>query len=461
MTQRKIVLIGAGSASFTVGLVADLLSSGIQAEWTIGLVDINEQALAVAKGLVERMVQKKGIEVKVEASTDRVDVLPDADVVVTTIAVGGRKGWELDITVPREHGIHQPVGDTTGAGGISRALRQIPAMLDIAEDVARLCPDAYFFNYANPMAAICRAVNKAVPGGTASLAVSSKGRGADRLAACPTGPGGDLRSVVGLCHGVQGTLRYLCNLVGVPYGEIQSLYLGMNHLTFITHFTLDGEDLWPRIDAKLADLAPDDNPFSWELYQTYGAFPAVLDRHVVEFFSERFASGDYYGKKIGVDTMDILDTIHAGDERYEKMARQSRGEEPLEDSLFERKLGEHEALVPIVVSLLADKQQTFPMNVPNRTVEGIPRDFVLEMPVIAAKAGCFPIGLPPMSPGILAWITEALYGVEITVEAAIQGDRNLVVQALLYDRCVPDLRAAGALADDLLAAHTEHLLRFE
>ncbi len=431
MEQRKIVLIGAGSASFTVGLVADFLSSGIQAEWTIGLVDIDAQALAVARGLVERMVQKKQAQVKVQASTERTEVLPGADVVVTTIAVGGRKGWEADVVVPRNHGIWQPVADTVGAGGISRALRQIPAMVDIARDVHRLCPGAYFFNYANPMAAICRAINKA----TAAR-------------------------VVGLCHGVQGTLRYLCNLIEVPYAEISSLYVGMNHLTWITHFTRGGEDLWPLVDARCATLSAEDNPFSWELYRTYGAFPAVLDRHVSEFFSERFAAGDYYGKRLGVDVMNILDVIHGGDARYEHMARQSRGEEPLEQSLFERNLGEHEALVPIVVSLLSDAQAIFPMNVPNQTVAGIPRDFVLEMPVIASRAGCLPLALPPVPPAVAAWTTEALSGVELTVEAALAGDRDLVVQALLYDRCVADLRSAQSLADDLIAAHREHLPQF-
>jgi len=431
MTERKIVLIGAGSASFTVGLVADLLTSGIEAAWTIGLVDIDDEALEIARALVERMVQKRGLEVAIEASTDRVDILPHADVVVTTISVGGRKAWGTDILVPQKHGIHQPVGDTVGAGGISRALRQVPPMLDIAEDVHRLCPNAYFFNYANPMGAICRAVNKATPA-----------------------------TVVGLCHGVQGTLRYLCSLIDVPYRETSALYLGMNHLTWITHFTLHGEDIWPRIDARLPQLAPDDNPFSWELYRAYGAFPAVLDRHVVEFFSERFAGGDYYGRRLGVEVMNILDVIQGGNEGFERMARLARGEEELPEGLFDRVLGEHEALIPIVASLFADHHEVFPMNVPNRTVDGIPRDFVLEMPVMATKAGCIPIGLPPMPTAVLAWTTEALYGVELTVEAAIEGDRNLVPQALLYDRCVPDLKAAQALADDLIAAHREHLPRF-
>ncbi len=431
MAQRKIVLIGAGSASFTAGLVADLLLAKGRDEWTIGLVDINEEALNVAQGLVQRMIAHKQAPFSIEASPDRCDVLPGADFVVTTIAVGGRRAWEADILIPRQYGIFQPVGDTIGAGGISRALRQIPPMLEIARDVAQLCPQAHFFNYANPMACICRAVNKATPA-----------------------------RLVGLCHGVQETLRYLCHFIGVPYAEIHALYCGVNHLTFITHFTRNGEDLWPLVDQRLAESPPEDNHFSWELYRTHRAFPAVLDRHITEFYAPRFARGDYYGKKLGLDTMDILAVIQSGDERYEKMKAQAEGRVPLEESLFTRKLGEHEALIPIVESLINDRGEIFPMNMPNRTVPELPAGFVLEMPTAAMQAGCLPVALPPLRPALAATITRALYGVELAVEAALTGDRRIFVEALLYDGCVQELATAEALADDLLAAHKPYLPQF-
>ncbi|NLD72006.1 MAG: alpha-glucosidase/alpha-galactosidase, partial [Chloroflexi bacterium] len=135
MTKR-IVLIGAGSAVFTRGLVADLILSPELGPWEIRLVDIDPEALAVAEGLSRRMVAARGANVRVEASTDRRDLLPGADLVVTTIGVGGRRAWEADVTVPRRYGIYQPVGDTVMPGGISRAMRMIPALVDIARDIA-------------------------------------------------------------------------------------------------------------------------------------------------------------------------------------------------------------------------------------------------------------------------------------------------------------------------------------
>jgi alpha-galactosidase len=429
MSKRKLAIIGAGSG-FTAGLVADLLISDIADEWEVGLVDIDERALEIAQGLVQRMVDFKQAPVTVQASTDRCDVLAGADAVVTTISVGGRRGWENDVVVPQKHGVFQPVGDTTSAGGLSRALRMVPPMLDIAQDVLRLCPQAYFFNYANPMAAICRAVTKATEA-----------------------------RLTGLCHGVQGTVRHLCALVDVPYSEVTALYFGMNHLTWITHLTRGGEDLWPAVRAKLAETPPTDNPFSWELFETYGAFPAVLDRHVCEFFPQNVGPGSYYGKTMS-EAFDILGCIHGGDARYERMADQAVGKVPLEDSLFERTLGEHEAFIPILASLFADRQGIFPMNVPNRCMAGIPAGFVVEQPVIASAAGCLQVALPPLTSGQLAIISEALYGVEIIVDAALAGSKDLFIEALLYDGCVTNRLAAVALAEDLLASQAQYLPRF-
>lgn len=127
MKRQKLVIIGAGSAMFTQGLMADLILTG--QPWRLGLVDIDPQALATAHGLCKRMVQAREADITIEASTERRDVLPGADVVVTTIGVGGRRAWEADVFIPRRYGIYQPVGDTVMPGGISRAMRMAPILL--------------------------------------------------------------------------------------------------------------------------------------------------------------------------------------------------------------------------------------------------------------------------------------------------------------------------------------------
>ncbi len=432
MRKCKLVLIGAGSASFTIRLVADMLESATVDEWVIGLVDIDEHGLEVGQGVVERLLEERESAVSIEASTDRCDLLSGADVVVSTIHVGGRAAWMKDFRIPEKYGVLQPIGDTVMAGGISRALRQIPAMLEIAADVHRLCPDALFFNYANPMTAICRAVNRA-----------------------------GSKPIVGLCHGIPGTIQYLCGLIDVPPNEVSALYMGVNHMTWITHITRGGEDLWPRIEAAAANSADDDNLFCWDLYRVYGAFPAALEPHVIEFYPEYFPNGDYYSKRWGEDVLYCPDfMIESGNEEAEKMAAIAAGEAPLDSSQFGRRRGIAEALVPILDSVFTDGCDVFPMNVPNTTVKGIPEGLVLEMPVLASSAGCLPVSLPPMPPGLLGTVSETLHGIEITVEAALQGDRDLVVQALFHDKCVTSRKMAEALADELLHAHREHLPQF-
>src|SRR5262249_1055706 len=142
--RRKIVLIGAGSASFTQGLVADLILAPDLGPWHLGLVDINPQALETAEGLSRRMVAARGVDMQIEAASERQRPLPNADVVVMTVGVGGRRAWEQDVLIPRQYGIFQPVGDTVMPGGISRAMRMIPALVDVARDVKALCPEALF-----------------------------------------------------------------------------------------------------------------------------------------------------------------------------------------------------------------------------------------------------------------------------------------------------------------------------
>jgi len=134
--QEKVVLIGAGSALFTAALVADIVDRGWEGE--LGLVDTGTDALAIAEGLAKKIVAAKGSSLTVTASGNRRDVLPGATVVITTIGVGGRRAWEKDVFIPRKYGIYQSVGDSVMPGGTSRALRMVPPMVDIANDVVRL-----------------------------------------------------------------------------------------------------------------------------------------------------------------------------------------------------------------------------------------------------------------------------------------------------------------------------------
>lgn len=458
MDRKSIVIIGAGSAMFTQGLVADLILSG--RPWKLGLVDIDPAALDVAVGLSRRMVEAKEANITIESSTDRRDLLTDADAVVTTIGVGGRRAWEADVLIPRKYGIYQPVGDTAMPGGISRALRMIPAMVDIANDVLKLAPRARFFNYANPMTANCWAVRKAT--------------GAD---------------MVGLCIGTVHVVHDLARFIGVPPTEVTALAAGLNHCTWIYDLRWKGHDAWPLVRAqvardlgtgersKAADLAPGgdtamlaeqgdrfrvaDSPFTWSLFQTYGAYPAVHDRHVVEFFPERFPHGAYYGKTLGVDAFSFEDTIAYGDRIYGEMRAQALSEKPLDERIFARAVGEHSQLIDIIAALEADRREVYYANLPNRgAIPNLPAEAVLEMTCVATGRGLQPLQVLDYPPVLAALMQRKLAGIALTVDAALTGNRRLFVEALLADGAVTEPATAEKLADDLLRAQAHYLPQF-
>lgn len=456
MNRQQIVLIGAGSAVFTQGLIADMIQTpGTQ--WDVRLVDIDSEALEHVTRLAQRMVEAKGANITIHSYTDRREALPGADVVVTTIAVGGRRAWEADVFIPRRWGIYQPVGDTTMPGGISRALRMIPVMLSIAEDIQSLCPQAMFFNYSNPMTAICRAIHRE----TAT-------------------------AVTGLCHGVHHVEAYLARAAGVPPNEVSSLGVGLNHLTFIYDFRWQGVSLWPLLDARLACEEGNpfdkkrlplelrsifdqelerpsllDEPFSWSLYKSLGAYPAVNDRHVTEFYPELFASGNYYGRTLGVDAFSFEATIQDGDESFAEMRAQAKGDQPLRDDLFQRAPGEHEQLMEILASIRFDQRRTYSVNLPNGgTVPNVFSKGVLELPAAACAAGFRPLLTADFPDLLAARINRHLNVVEITVEAAVSGSFALFVEALLSDGSCKDRATAEALGAELIAAHKEHLPQF-
>ena len=429
--SRKIVLVGAGSAMFTQGLVADMILSPDMGPWELGLVDIDPQALETAEGLSRRMVEARGADIAISASTDRRDVLPGADVVVMTVGVGGRRGWEKDVFIPRKYDIYQPVGDSVMPGGISRAMRMIPALVDIARDVQHLCPDALFINYSNPLTANCWAIRKAtgVP-------------------------------VVGLCHGQFSVERQLAEFIGAPPEEVTSLYAGLNHLTFFFDLRWNGRDAWPLVRERLAS-ASYDNPFSWSIFQTYGAYPAVNDRHVSEFFPERFPEGRYYGKTLGVDAYSVEGTIAWGDKIYADMRAQALGEEPLDEEVFDRAEGEHELLIDILRSMERDDRRVYSVNLPNRgAVPNLPYEAILEMPAAATATGLRPLQIPDFPDPLAAIITRKLSATLLTVEAALAGDRGLFVEALLADGAVRDPEVARQMAEELLEAHRQDLPNF-
>jgi len=455
---EKIVLIGAGSAMFTRGLVRDLVERGCETE--LALVDIDSDALLVAEGLARKMIKARKTPIRLTGSTDRREVLPGATAVICTIGVGGRRAWEQDVFVPRKYGIYQPVGDSVMPGGTSRALRMIPAMVDIAKDVLDLAPQALFINYGNPMGPVCRAVRKATQA-----------------------------NMLGLCHGVNHVGNcYLAGMLGVDMSDLKYTAVGMNHLTWFTEVRVKGKDAMPRLreiaakqltrldETEYIGISFEDGgitesddivlksvyPFCWQLFQLFGAFPAVFDRHVTEFFPQMFADGSYYGKKLGVDAYSFENCISWGDRIYEEARKIALSSAPLPNDFFESIEGEHEQALDIIDSIRRDAGRVYSANLPNSgQVPNLPADAIIESPAIADGSGLRAIAQKPLPAGIAGTLATRLQWVETVVEAALEGSRDKFIQALILDGAVDSVKTAIQLADELLAAQAEYLPQFK
>jgi len=455
--NEKIVIIGAGSVVFTRGLLADFIRKGEPVE--ICLVDIDPKALKTILEIGKKMIHEQHSTVKISGTTDRKKVLKGATIVITTIGVGGRRAWEKDVFIPRKFGIYQPVGDSVMPGGTSRALRMVSAMVDIAKDVNDLCPKALFFNYANPMSVICRGVRKA------------------------TGA-----PIVGLCHGIQNALNRLAYLLEVKPEDIRYTAVGINHMTWITEMYLGSENAFPKLEllgakrlakaklspqlgknfeeagtAKKKTIDIDNlNPFAWQLFKLFKAYPVPGDRHLCEFFGSMFAGKKaYFGKTLGVDAYSFEDTIKWGDREFSEHAKIASSGKPLPEKFMENS-GGGEAIVELIQHIRTNKPSVFSANLPNiGQVPNLPAGAVLEAPAIVDASGIKPIMQKALPAGLVGTLSTRFQWVETVVEAAIEGSRDKFIQALILDGAVTSLDKAAQLADALLKAQKEYLPRFK
>ncbi|HOL68236.1 MAG TPA: alpha-glucosidase/alpha-galactosidase, partial [bacterium] len=219
--MAKVAMIGAGSLIFGKTLMTDFLTTPALAGSEYRLMALTHRRLDRMEAFLKRMVADNNLEATIIATTDRQQALDGADYVVVMIQVGGVDVFRQDYEIPLKYGVDQCIGDTMGPGGIFRALRHIPALMEIARDMKKLCPQAVLFNYANPMAMCCWALGR-VPG----------------------------LSFVGLCHGVQTTLDLIASYTGVKKEEIDYVAAGINHMAWFLKLEKNGQDLYPILKAN-------------------------------------------------------------------------------------------------------------------------------------------------------------------------------------------------------------------
>ncbi|HOZ49841.1 MAG TPA: alpha-galactosidase [Candidatus Hydrogenedentes bacterium] len=437
--MAKIAFIGAGSLGFTRGLVRDLLTFPLLEDATFALVDVDEERLDFAHRAVQSIIDKTGLPAKVIATMDRKEALKGADAVLCTILSGDVSVWKHDILIPKKYGVDTNVGDTRGVSGIFRALRTIPVMLDICRDIEKYCPKAIFLNYTNPMAMLCRAMQRET-----SVQVS------------------------GLCHSVQGTAHMLANWIGAPMDEITYVCAGINHMSWFVEFKWNGDDAYPLIrKAVHKKKIYNHEPVRNEMFLAFDYYVTESSGHNSEYnwwFRKRTDLIEKYCTHgTGWNPGEYAYILKGYQSRSRSWRREVKKWFDEGAPMDLRRGGEYAAC--IINAYLGGEPYQFNGNVPNTgLVDNLPQDACVEVPVLANRRGLNAIHVGPLPPQCAALNNLTIAYEEMAVEAAISGDPKLVFQAVAYDpvsAAVLSLAEIRKMTAEMLKKNRAYLPQFK
>jgi alpha-galactosidase len=430
----KICLIGAGSTVFARNLLSDVLSNPDLSSSEIALYDIDPARLSTSEVMTRRICRALGLadQIRLVATTDRNLALDGADFVILMMQVGGYKPATVtDFEIPKKFGLRQTIADTLGIGGIFRALRTIPVVLEIAKDMRKHCPNALMMNYVNPMAMISWAMTEAFP---------------------------DIR-YVGLCHSVQDTSQFLARTLGEDIADIDYLCAGLNHVAFFLKFEKrlpDGKrvDLYPRLRqlARDGDFPPDD-AVRFEVMKHFGHFVTESSIH----FSEYTPWFIKHGRE------DLLSTFRLPLDEYitrceNQIAKWHHLREELEDESKPIEVcRSHEYAAAIIHSCVTGKPSLIYGNVRNNgLIENLPSNAAVEVPCHVDRNGIQPLRIGPVPVQLAAIMRSNINVQELAVAASLTGDRDHIYHAAAMDpHTAAELSLAEIekLVDALLVAH--------
>jgi len=437
--SHKITIIGGGSSTFTPQLMRLFLESEVLRGSTITLMDIDAHRLEVMDRLCNLLVEREGVDLTIESTTDRRESLVGADFVIGAIAVGGFEAWEKDIEIPAKYGVYMPVCDSIGPGGMMRAFRHIPPLVEVCRDLEEVSPDAWVFNYSNPSTANAIAMRRATK-----------------------------IKAVGLCtcSSIPRNAEYLAHWAGVDPDEIQipAPAAGLNHCASILELRLkDGRDAFPLILEHTTQPV-----IRWGL-ENFGILPYCWS-HWTEFYPSLCRlEEEYRGRLQGLQMkygLKVHDMEHerARARKWEQLTEQWARGEGEEVSLEVLPSAEAVEVVEIIEALIENRNEIYVVNVPNQGAIGnLPQEAIVEVSALIGAYGIQPIHVGDLPEPVAATLRQHITVQELTVEAALTGDRHIALQAFLQDpqisaRLTPEETAS--LLDELLEAHAEYLPQF-
>ena len=437
--EKRIVLIGAGSAQFGYGTIGDILQSKVLEGSHIVLHDINPTALAIVEQNGREFIDEHKLPFKSSATTDRAEAFQGADFLINSIEVGNRFDlWEQDWRIPQQYGIRQVYGENGGPGGLFHSLRIIPPILDICADALKICPDAFVFNYSNPMSRICTTVHRAFP---------------------------DLK-FIGLCHEIGSLPNFLPQILGVPYEALEVRAGGLNHFSCVltARYKETGADAYPDILAKAPEFfgsMPSLNT-AFKYFKETGQWPEKPEdfahvekeywpeRRVFKVILEKFGlmpitSDSHFGEYIQW-AYDVTD--HKGILDFYTFYKQflSTVQPRIELKLNER-------VVPIIEGILTDSGYVEEaVNIPNNgLIKNLPDWIAVEVPATVHKDGLHGLPLGDLPHGFAGLLMNQVAVHDMTADAVIHKSKAFALQALMVDPIVNQYEGLDELLDTMIA----------
>jgi alpha-galactosidase len=459
-TTKKIVIIGAGSASFGPTTLATLIRNKALKGSHLALVDLNSQSLAVAAEVARRMIETWGAGMTLSSSTERKEVLPGASHVVVSIEVGPREElWQLDWEIPLRHGLRQPYAENGGPGGLAHAFRQIPPHLAIAADMEHLCPSAWMIVFSNPLPRIVRAVRKyskiKVVGKCHQIEVGYALCAALLHRQFDISLPGDLA-----LHSDPVNVGVVRTLAEAGRRRLAITSAGLNHFIWLLDIRdrQNGADLYPELRQAIDTAPPTLEPLALELFRLFGKLPIGGDTHLVEYLPWLHDPLTKPHETFGIPLYDWRGNEGVREALNLMMQAMAVGKLPV-DGLRE---APSEGAAELMVALGGGGRYfDETVNVPNQgAIQGLPDETIVEVPAIVDSNGIRPLQLGPLPPPILELCRREAALVEFAVDAAAHGDRRLALQALLMDPMINDIGRAKAILDEYLEAFADYLPQF-
>ena len=432
----KIVTIGGGS-SYTPELVEGFIKRydvlPIKELW---LVDIEEgrEKLEIVGALAKRMVKKAGVPMEIHLTLDRREALKDADFVTTQLRVGLLDARIKDESIPLSHGM---IGqETNGAGGMLKAFRTIPVILDIDKDMAELCPNAWMINFTNPAGMVTEALVRY----------------------------GINKKVIGLCNVPIGMEKAVASIMDVDHSRVRVDFAGLNHMVYGMDMYVDGKSVKAEViegiaQGKLGQIVKNIKDFEWnaEFIRALGVMPCPYHKY-------------YYQKEEMLK--DEIDEFKKGKARGEFVKE-------IEKELFELYKDENLTIKPpqlekrggsyysdaacrLITSIYNDTRDIQPVDTRNNgAIQGISNDSVVEISCIITKDGPKPIVVGKLPVGVNGLVQQIKTFERLSVEAAVEGNYGKALLALAGNPLTSSDKVAKIVLDELLEAHKEYLPTFK